>query len=132
MLALIQIDTANYGWIRKRYETDIDLFAEHPDAIFGLEYTFAERYEPIGTRVRLDTESSRQSAKLVRRQLRRAERLSDRLRFLRHNCGLEVRAALPGNDRSMRFARRFAVLSNRLARVNGIIAILSGLSRSSR
>lgn len=126
MLALIQIDTANYGWIRKRYETDIDLFAEHPDAIFGLEYTFAERYEPIGTRVRLDTESSRQSAKLVRRQLRRAERLSDRLRFLRHNCGLEVRAALPGNARSLQLSRRYADLSSRLALVDAIATILGG------
>jgi hypothetical protein len=126
MIALIQIDTANYGWIRKRYETDIDLFAEHPDAIFGLEYTFDERYEPIGTRVRLDTESSRQAAKVVRRQLRRAERLSDRLRFARHNCGLEVRAALPGNDRSMRLSRRYADLSSRLALVDAIATILGG------
>lgn len=126
MLALIQIDTANYGWIRKRYETDIDLFAEHPDAIFGLEYTFGEYTEPVGTRVKIDADANVASCRLLRRKLRRAERLSDRLRFLRHNCWLEVRAALPGNSRSLRLSRRYADLSSRLALVDAIATILSG------
>ena len=133
MIALIQIDdTRQYGSIRSKYLRIETLLLEQPEALFGLSYTFGEYTEPVGTRVKIDADANVASCRLLRRKLRRAERLADRLRFLRHNCGLEVRASLPGNARSMRYARRFATLSNRLARVNGIIAILTGLAGGSR
>jgi|WetSurMetagenome_2_1015567.scaffolds.fasta_scaffold10651_3 hypothetical protein len=125
-LALIQIDTANYGWIRSYYDRIQDLLAAEPQALFGLQYTFGDHDAPVGTRVRIEGDTAKAASLRMRRQLRRAERLSDRLRSMRHNCGLELRAALPGNDRSLRYALRYADLSSRLALVDSIATILRG------
>jgi hypothetical protein len=61
-----------------------------------------------------------------RRMLRRAERASDKLRFRRHNCELQLRACPPWHkaDRE-RLERRYADLSSRLALVD-CICVLAG------
>lgn len=127
-LALLQVDTQNYGWILRYYDSIQELLAAEPEALFGLSYTFVDTdgSEIVGTRVRLPNFSNVNSCRELRRQRRRVERLGDRLRFLRHNCGLEIQAAIPGSKRRIRFERRFADLSSRLALVDCVGIILGG------
>jgi len=62
----------------------------------------------------------------TRRRLRRLERLSDRLRFVRHNCGLELRACPPWREGRATLERRYADLSSRLALVDCLLVLVGG------